>query len=302
MHTYKSHYFKRLLFIVCSHLKKGISKKYFWISSCFCCVIVPNLLSISQMFRRKLLLTLFPWKNNQQFLLVTAGDSLFQIVIIYDSCSLSGLQPLLKKVWLSAKCNAVLCFWNQATTRWLAEKPEKDIIQTIFVHVLFLLLFYQGLQGTNITIKVLCSMMADTSLGEPYARYAAVARLMLETFSFPCLDARFSTYLKDMTDTSWEGPAAGGGVRACVCSGKCRFCVYVGVRKENCGYLTIFCSFNSGYFSVLGNFLFHSVQRSSGALGFCLSLQDGATLLALIFNFQLSVRWLAPQRKSVHHQ
>lgn len=73
-------------------------------------------------------------------------------------------------------------------------------------------LFYQGMLGTNITIKVLCSVMADASLGEPYARYAAVARLMMTTFSTKCLDASFSTYLKDMTNTSWEGPAAGGGV------------------------------------------------------------------------------------------
>lgn len=86
-------------------------------------------------------------------------------------------------------------------------------------------LFYQGMLGTNITIKVLCSVMADASLGEPYARYAAVARLMMTTFSTKCLDASFSTYLKDMTNTSWEGPAAGGGV--CVCSGKWWICVYV---------------------------------------------------------------------------
>ncbi|XP_075892988.1 thymus-specific serine protease [Nelusetta ayraudi] len=70
---------------------------------------------------------------------------------------------------------------------------------------------FEGVLGTNITIKVLCSVMADASLGEPYARYAAVARLMMTTFSTKCLDASFSTYLKDMTNTSWEGPAAGGG-------------------------------------------------------------------------------------------
>lgn len=67
------------------------------------------------------------------------------------------------------------------------------------------------MQGTNITIKVLCSVMADASLGEPYARYAAVARLMTDVFSTKCLDASFSTYLRDMTNASWEGPLAGGG-------------------------------------------------------------------------------------------
>lgn len=70
--------------------------------------------------------------------------------------------------------------------------------------------------GTNITIKVLCSMMADTSLGDPYARYAAVARLMMETYSIKCLDSSFSNYVRDMTNTSWDGPAAGGGGCGCV--------------------------------------------------------------------------------------
>ncbi|KAG7237200.1 hypothetical protein INR49_032698 [Caranx melampygus] len=70
---------------------------------------------------------------------------------------------------------------------------------------------FEGVVGTNITIKVLCGVMGDTSLGEPYARYAAVARLMMDTFSMKCLDASYSTYLRDMTNSSWEGPAAGGG-------------------------------------------------------------------------------------------
>ncbi|XP_053278599.1 thymus-specific serine protease [Pleuronectes platessa] len=70
---------------------------------------------------------------------------------------------------------------------------------------------FEGVTGTNITIKVLCGVMADSSLGDPYARYAAVARLMMDTFSMKCLDASYTTNLRDMTNTSWEGPAAGGG-------------------------------------------------------------------------------------------
>lgn len=74
------------------------------------------------------------------------------------------------------------------------------------------LTFIQGVLGTNVTIKVLCSMMRDGSLGgEPYARYAAVARFMLDTFSMRCLDSSYDAYVRDMTNTSWEGPAAGGG-------------------------------------------------------------------------------------------
>nr|XP_057935342.1 thymus-specific serine protease [Doryrhamphus excisus] len=70
---------------------------------------------------------------------------------------------------------------------------------------------FEGATGTNITIKVLCGMMADTSLGDPYARYAAVAHLMTDTFSMKCVDASFNNNLRDMTNTSWDGPAASGG-------------------------------------------------------------------------------------------
>ncbi|XP_035768122.1 thymus-specific serine protease [Neolamprologus brichardi] len=66
---------------------------------------------------------------------------------------------------------------------------------------------FEGVTGTNITIKVLCSVMTDSSLGDPYARYAAVARLMMETTSMKCLDTSFSKYVSDMTNTSWDGPA-----------------------------------------------------------------------------------------------
>ncbi|KAM9853549.1 thymus-specific serine protease [Aulostomus maculatus] len=70
---------------------------------------------------------------------------------------------------------------------------------------------FEGVTGTNITIEVLCGVMGDATLGEPYARYVAVAHLMMKTFSMKCLDASFNNNLRDMTNTSWDGPAAGGG-------------------------------------------------------------------------------------------
>ncbi|CAG06389.1 unnamed protein product [Tetraodon nigroviridis] len=70
---------------------------------------------------------------------------------------------------------------------------------------------FEGALGTNVTIKVLCGVMRDSSLGAPYARYAAVARLMLDTVSMKCLDSSFDAYVRDMTNSSWDGPAAGGG-------------------------------------------------------------------------------------------
>ncbi|KAJ8256270.1 hypothetical protein COCON_G00184220 [Conger conger] len=69
---------------------------------------------------------------------------------------------------------------------------------------------FEGAIGTNITIQVLCGVMLDASLGQPYDRYAAVARLMLQTFSQKCLDASYANYLRDMRNTSWSSPASGG--------------------------------------------------------------------------------------------
>lgn len=172
----------------------------------FKCVIPPNLFSLSQIFSEETLTYSFSLENREQFFLVTAVDSLFQIVIIYDSSRLSTLQQRKKE-------KKIGCLLSLMPHCVFGIEQQQGGWQTFFS---FLLLFYQGVQGTNITIKVLCSVMADASLGQPYARYAAVARLMMDTFSLKCLDASFSNYLKDMTNTSWDGPAAGGGVCACV--------------------------------------------------------------------------------------
>lgn len=99
--------------------------------------------------------------------------------------------------------------------------------------------------------------MGDTSLGEPYARYAAVARLMMDTFSMKCLDVSFSTYLKEMTNTSWNGPAAGGGGCAHVVGSGDFFCVCVTVVILVSSILK--CPSNNCYFYAPGNFLVCSV-------------------------------------------
>ncbi|KAL2096293.1 hypothetical protein ACEWY4_008441 [Coilia grayii] len=70
---------------------------------------------------------------------------------------------------------------------------------------------FEGVVGTNITIKVLCDVMADASLGGVYERYAAVSRLMLHTLSQRCLDPRYSAFLHDITNTSWSGPGPAAG-------------------------------------------------------------------------------------------
>ncbi|XP_028925206.1 thymus-specific serine protease [Ornithorhynchus anatinus] len=70
---------------------------------------------------------------------------------------------------------------------------------------------FEGVKGTNITINVLCDIMSDISLGTPYDRYATVVRLLLNTFEMTCLDASYSNYVQEMTNFSWDGPAATGG-------------------------------------------------------------------------------------------
>ncbi|TRY99904.1 hypothetical protein DNTS_004337 [Danionella cerebrum] len=70
---------------------------------------------------------------------------------------------------------------------------------------------FEGVVGTNITIEVLCSVMLDSSLGEPYDRYAAVTRLMQNTFNQPCTNAEYRSYILDIRNSSWSGPEAGGG-------------------------------------------------------------------------------------------
>ncbi len=96
----------------------------------------------------------------------------------------------------------------------------------------------QGAVGTNITIKVLCSVMLDSSLGEPYDRYAAVARLMQSTFSQPLHKHPVQELHQDMSNTSWSGPEAGGGVCVCVCSCMlicvCCVCLHVYVMFLTC--------------------------------------------------------------------
>ncbi|MBN3295719.1 YM67 protease, partial [Amia calva] len=70
---------------------------------------------------------------------------------------------------------------------------------------------FEGAIGTNITIKVLCDIMSDPSRGEPYDRYATIVNLMLKTFFLKCLNVNYSSYIKEMSDTAWKGPALGGG-------------------------------------------------------------------------------------------
>lgn len=68
---------------------------------------------------------------------------------------------------------------------------------------------FEGVLGTNITIKVICDLMT-ASKESPYSGYVAVSSLMLATFGLKCLDVSYKKFLEEMTNVYWDGPAAGG--------------------------------------------------------------------------------------------
>ncbi|KAM4771931.1 putative serine protease K12H4.7 [Rhinophrynus dorsalis] len=70
---------------------------------------------------------------------------------------------------------------------------------------------FEGVKGTNITIQVVCEIMADESLGCFYDRYASVIRTILKATDQKCIDASYKKYVDEMRNTCWEGPASGGG-------------------------------------------------------------------------------------------
>ena len=62
----------------------------------------------------------------------------------------------------------------------------------------------------NITITDLCNIMANSTLGTPLARYAAVNTLLVGGES---VDANFSATVDFMRNSSWDSPAVAGGAR-----------------------------------------------------------------------------------------
>uniref|UniRef100_A0A4W3KCS1 Serine protease 59, putative n=1 Tax=Callorhinchus milii TaxID=7868 RepID=A0A4W3KCS1_CALMI len=71
-------------------------------------------------------------------------------------------------------------------------------------------IFEVSAAGTNITIQVLCDIMANSSLGVPYKRYAAIVQMMLQIYDEKCLDTSYSKFLQDMSNITWTGLAADG--------------------------------------------------------------------------------------------
>ncbi|CDQ79231.1 unnamed protein product [Oncorhynchus mykiss] len=72
---------------------------------------------------------------------------------------------------------------------------------------------FEHVLDTNCTIKTVCGVMSDASLGDPYYRFAAFVRLRTITHLLkPCVkDLTYDANLQDLRNTSYSGPHGGGG-------------------------------------------------------------------------------------------
>lgn len=68
-------------------------------------------------------------------------------------------------------------------------------------------------RSNNITITDLCDIMANTSLGAPLERYAAVNMLLLQSSGEDVVSANFSATVEFMKQVSWDSPAVMFGER-----------------------------------------------------------------------------------------
>ncbi|XP_075057974.1 putative serine protease K12H4.7 [Mixophyes fleayi] len=70
---------------------------------------------------------------------------------------------------------------------------------------------FEGVKGTNVTIQVVCNIMASESLGSPYERYVEVLQHIMKAKKEKCIDVRYHKYVQDMRDSRWGGPSSTGG-------------------------------------------------------------------------------------------
>uniref|UniRef100_A0A8C5M7A6 Serine protease K12H4.7 n=1 Tax=Leptobrachium leishanense TaxID=445787 RepID=A0A8C5M7A6_9ANUR len=70
---------------------------------------------------------------------------------------------------------------------------------------------FEGVKGGNITIEVMCRIMANESLGSPYDRLVAVVQTILEANDQLCTKAEYTEFVTEMRDNRWGGPASEGG-------------------------------------------------------------------------------------------
>lgn len=65
--------------------------------------------------------------------------------------------------------------------------------------------------GANITIKVVCDVMVNQTIGPPVNRLAKVNELLLSAYDQKCLDYHYDKMVDMLRNTSWESEDAEGG-------------------------------------------------------------------------------------------
>ncbi|KAK3589932.1 hypothetical protein CHS0354_034949 [Potamilus streckersoni] len=70
---------------------------------------------------------------------------------------------------------------------------------------------FEGAIGTNITIDTVCGIMGDESIGTALQRYAAVNKLLLDTYFQKCMDFKYDKMISDLKKTNWNSSASEGG-------------------------------------------------------------------------------------------
>ena len=72
---------------------------------------------------------------------------------------------------------------------------------------------FKGAIDAKNNIQLLCSTMLDESLGDAIHRYAKVNDIILDTYGQKCLDASYSSLIKQLSAVSWNDSAAVGGIK-----------------------------------------------------------------------------------------
>jgi pimeloyl-ACP methyl ester carboxylesterase len=70
---------------------------------------------------------------------------------------------------------------------------------------------FEGAVGTNVTIDVICGVMTNEANGSPLDRYAAVNKLILDTYGQKCVDYKYDNFIKTLQATEWNSSASEGG-------------------------------------------------------------------------------------------
>lgn len=68
---------------------------------------------------------------------------------------------------------------------------------------------FEGVKGTNITIKTVCGIMSNKTLGLPFTRYAALNSLLLDVGEEKCLNHTYKSMMTEMQSVDWNNDDGG---------------------------------------------------------------------------------------------